>query len=884
MARLQPHVPRTVEFRVVRPDGEVRLLQARALVVPGADGGPGRVLGTSLDITERRATELALRASEESYRTIFDASHDAIFVHDVETGAVLDANRQACVFSEASLDELRRDGLAILASGPPPFTRERAADYLRRAAAGESVRFEWLSLHRRTGAELWMEVSLQRVAIRGEARLLALARDIGDRKAAEAALRSMNEALEQRVADRTAELAAANTALAAEVAEHAEARAALGTREEHFRRLIENTSDFVMVIDPTAAITYLGPSAPRILGWEVEEMLGTRPDDLVHPDDVAYVYEQFRWIVEHPGEPLTLTFRIRHKDGTYRWFENNGRTLSPHTADEGVVGFGRDVTDRKAVEEALQRSEEYFRALIENGNDIILTCDTTGRVTYVSPSVRRLLGLDPASLLGKTPGDLMHPEDVPEAEASVRRLAAAPGEVELITYRVRDGQGEWRLFESINRTLLPDSADAGIVCNARDITAQRAAERALRRATTESEQAREEAERQRSEAERANRAKSDFLSRMSHELRTPMNSILGFAQLLGRAELSAQQAKGVHHILKAGRHLLHLINEVLEISRIEAGRESFSIEPVALGAVLREVLGLVRPLAQQRGVQLADVWCDAEAYVHADRQRLVQVLLNLLSNAIKYNRPHGEVRVGCAPVRPGWWAVRIEDEGPGIPADRVDQLFTPFARLGAEQTEVEGTGLGLALSQRLSEAMGGALTLESTGPAGSVFRVEFAAADDPLRTVEEAGALPAAPARVGAATILYVEDNLANLALVETILLSRPGWRTIPALQGHLGVELAREHLPDVVLLDLHLPDISGDEVLRRLRADARTAAIPVIVVSADATPASLDRLGAAGANAYLTKPLDVDAFLAAVERFLPAREDGAAGGPLSAA
>jgi CheY-like chemotaxis protein len=214
--------------------------------------------------------------------------------------------------------------------------------------------------------------------------------------------------------------------------------------------------------------------------------------------------------------------------------------------------------------------------------------------------------------------------------------------------------------------------------------------------------------------------------------------------------------------------------------------------------------------------------------------------------------------------------VRVEDGGRGIPADRADQLFTPFARLGAEQTEVEGTGLGLALSRRLCEAMGGALTLEASGPAGSVFRIELGGAESPLRALEDTGTfrVPDAPHRE--ATLLYVEDNLANLSLVETILLSRPGWRTVPALQGQLGVELAREHLPDLVLLDLHLPDLPGDEVLRRLRADPRTAGIPVVIVSADATPGSVERLRQAGADAYLTKPLDVDEFLGVVERFLP--------------
>jgi PAS domain S-box-containing protein len=557
-------------------------------------------------------------------------------------------------------------------------------------------------------------------------------------------------------------------------------------------------------------------------------------------------------------------YRIRHKDGSWRVFEAEGRTIAADTFDDGIIAIARDVTDRRAAELALQRSEEHFRRLIENGSDIILVCDTEARLTYVSPSMERIMGYPPETLLGVTPAEIVHPDDAPEVMASVARICAAPGTTEVISYRARHADGSWRLIESVNRTMLADSAEAGIVGNSRDITQQRAAESALRRATAEAEQARED-------AERANRAKSDFLSRMSHELRTPMNSILGFGQLLARAELPPQQLKSVQHILKAGRHLLHLINEVLEISRIEAGRENFSLEPVSLSGVMQEAYGLVRPLAQQWQVELREESWPRDAYVHADRQRLVQVLLNLLSNAIKYNRPGGYVRLSCAPIANGRWRVRVEDCGCGIPADRVEQLFTPFARLGAEQTEIEGTGLGLALSQRLCEAMGGGLALESTGPDGSVFSIEMAAAADPRRTLEDTGAVAVVAAPHRDATLLYVEDNLANLSLVETILLSRPGWRTIPALQGQLGVELAREYLPDVILLDLHLPDIPGDEVLRRLRADARTARIPVIVVSADATTGSLERLRAAGADGYLTKPLDVDEFLSVVERFLPA-------------
>jgi CheY-like chemotaxis protein len=292
-------------------------------------------------------------------------------------------------------------------------------------------------------------------------------------------------------------------------------------------------------------------------------------------------------------------------------------------------------------------------------------------------------------------------------------------------------------------------------------------------------------------------------------------------------------------------------------------------------AVLQEAIGLVRPLASQRSVELDDgPWPNADRFVLADRQRLVQVLLNILSNAVKYNRPGGRVRVFCSGPEDGQkgrMSIRIEDTGHGIPDDRKDQLFTPFARLGAEQTGIEGTGLGLALSLRLTEAMGGVLALERTGPGGSVFRLDLLAAQNPVDAAEEKKLAPAAKVEVPhtEATLLYIEDNLANLTLVESILIGRPKWRTLPALQGQIGLELAREHQPDLILLDLHLPDMSGEEVFRKLRSDPRTAKIPVVVISADATNDSRSRLHSSGADGYLTKPLDVDEFLSTVQSFL---------------
>ena len=375
----------------------------------------------------------------------------------------------------------------------------------------------------------------------------------------------------------------------------------------------------------------------------------------------------------------------------------------------------------------------------------------------------------------------------------------------------------------------------------------------------------------RAEAEQANRAKNEFLSRTSHELRTPLNAILGFGQLLEMDDLPEHQAASVHDILSAGRHLLKLIDEVLDISRIEAGRLALSMEPVMVGDIADSAMSVMRPLAAERGVALsAELGNARAAHVLADRQRLHQVLLNLLSNAIKYNRKGGSVTLLCVPADGDRVHLEVVDTGPGIAEDKLERLFAPFDRLGAEETQIEGTGLGLALSKNLCEAMGGALHVKSVVGRGSRFWIELprveAPQDDDAPVVPAAG--PAAGGD-GELTVLYIEDNPSNFKLVQRIL---ERWRKVvllSAIQGALGLELAQRHRPDLVLLDLHLPDMHGSAVLDELHSDPRTSGIPVVVVSADATAGEIQRLRDKGAHDYVTKPLDVTQFLASLERAL---------------
>jgi signal transduction histidine kinase/ActR/RegA family two-component response regulator len=395
--------------------------------------------------------------------------------------------------------------------------------------------------------------------------------------------------------------------------------------------------------------------------------------------------------------------------------------------------------------------------------------------------------------------------------------------------------------------------------------------RELELEVSERKQAEEFVRHAKEEAEEANRAKSDFLSRMSHELRTPLNAVLGFGQLLEMESLKSEQAENVQQILKAGQHLLDLITEVLDLSRIEAGRMDLSIEPVEMTEVVQETLDLVKSMAAKGHVQLRKIPGQGEQLVLADRQRLKQVLLNFLSNAIKYNREGGVATLAWGESRPGVIRLTVSDTGPGISAERIDRLFRPFERLGAEQSHVEGTGLGLALSKRLVEAMKGTIGVESTPDQGSTFFIELPSADASTSSREsKQNLVGAAPEQLQKpATLLYVEDNLLNLKLVERILSRWPNLKLIPALQGSVALDLVREQHPDLILLDLNLPDMPGEEVLRRLKEEADTARIPVVVITADATPGRLERLLAAGARAYVTKPLDVGRFLAIVGQSL---------------
>jgi PAS domain S-box-containing protein len=533
-------------------------------------------------------------------------------------------------------------------------------------------------------------------------------------------------------------------------------------------------------------------------------------------------------------------------------------------ARQAELELANDRIERNSAE--IARQSAVLSSVLTSMSDGLIVVSPSGDFLHFNPAAEEILGSGSRELpmaewsrafqaCRDENGVPYPPEEFPLARAMRGEPA---GREEFVITRLGTGVPAW-IEASAQPLRLGDQGNLGGMVVFRDITEPR---RIL-----------DESARARREAERANNAKSEFLSRMSHELRTPMNAILGFGQLLKMDDLSADQDESLDQILKAGAHLLRLIDEVLDISGIEAGKLSISQEPVDSGSVIREVVSLVQPIAQASGIAIKIIPNNEDAFVLADQQRLLQVLLNLVSNAIKYNVEGGEVRIR-AERQDALFRIGVEDTGIGIPSEKLAMLFKPFERIGAQHTEVQGTGLGLALSKRLTEAMGGRIGVTSN-PSGSCFFVELLSAKCPVKALKEIGWAEQVQSSVQTvdATILFIEDNPANGRLMEKILESRPSYHLFLARTGQAGLDLACEHRPDLILLDIDLPDFSGHEVLRQLRRDARFEHTPVIVVSADATPSHVDGLRHLGISAYLTKPIEVTSFLSQLDESFTAKE-----------
>jgi PAS domain S-box-containing protein len=605
-------------------------------------------------------------------------------------------------------------------------------------------------------------------------------------------------------------------------------------------------------------ILFANRACLEMLGWPEGGFVGRTIVDVgvwVRPERRAAMLAQLA------GEEriLDLEVEVKTRRGETRTVLASISSLEVD-GEPCLISHIHDITERRRLELQLRESEERFRLLAENATDVIGRLSLDMRIEYISPASRSVYGYEPEAMMGRFGWEFVHPDDLAALSVDFAARADQTGVI-TNTYRVRRGDGSLVWVEATIRALRDPVSGEPIEFHtaARDVSERKQAEADLYRA--------------REEAERANAAKSEFLSRMSHELRTPLHAILGFGELLERGDLRPEQHDQVVQMTRGGRHLLELIDEVLDLSRIERGELGLSLEPVHVGQVVHEALDMIAPLAAARLLTVARPTADdRDVHVLADRQRLKQVLLNLLSNAVKYNREGGSI--GVATTSTGSPAGRIEvtDTGFGIAADDVATAFAPFERLGAETTDVQGTGLGLALTKRLVETMGGEIGVDSEVGRGTTFWLELPAVAAPEAKPAASPADREPPVRPAqprvACTVLYIEDNPSNIKLVEAILVARPAIALLVATQGGLGLELAQEHRPALILLDLNLPDVSGEEVLRRIRSDARTAGVAVVMLSADATPGQVARLRSAGADDYLTKPFEIERFLAVIDGY----------------
>lgn len=531
----------------------------------------------------------------------------------------------------------------------------------------------------------------------------------------------------------------------------------------------------------------------------------------------------------------------------------------------GYLLIGTDNTARKQVEaeqelldQRLRDQQFYTRSLIESNIDALMTTDPRGIISDVNQQMEALTGCTRDELIGAPFKNFFTDPD--RAEAGIKRALAESKLTDYeLTARARDGK---ETVVSYNATTFHDRDRKlkGVFASARDVTDRK-------RFESKQQENNLDLERASAAAERANLAKSDFLSSMSHELRSPLNAILGFAQLIksDSPPLTSSQEANVDQILQGGWYLLELINEILDLAQIESGKLALSLEPTSLSEVILECQAMIDPQAQKRGITMHFPAPGLHPWVHADRTRLKQVLINLLSNTIKYNRPNGSVSVywNVLPAgdnRPERVRVSAKDSGLGLSPQQLLQLFQPFNRLGQERSAEEGTGIGLVMSKRLVELMGGTIDVESEAGVGSVFSFNLNASPTPLPHQVSPASLPPSPSEALPAAprskLLYIEDNPANQNLVQQLIARRPDIQLLSANDGSTGIDLARQQRPDLILMDINLPGISGIEALAILQQDPLTAQIPVIALSANAMPLDIQKGLQAGFFRYLTKPM----------------------------
>jgi PAS domain S-box-containing protein len=639
-----------------------------------------------------------------------------------------------------------------------------------------------------------------------------------------------------------------------------------------FRELVDAAPDGVVVCDQTGAIVLVNAEAERMFGYSADELRGQKIDVLV-PERARGAHD--RHLAGYTGAPRLRPMGIgmeltgRRKDGSEIPVEIS---LSPIRTSSGLLVTAgiRDVTERRKLERENRKANAYLLSAVDAVREAFALFDEQDRVILVNSAARQLLGSAiEGSIIGMRFPDLLDKalragvfDFSNETRERLQDRWLAYHREPAGVLEVRTGTGRYL------RVADTKTAEHGTVSTIADVTDDVLHADELRNA--------------REAAESASAAKSEFLSSMSHELRTPLNAILGFAQLLERDRrqpLSERQIERLQHVLRGGEHLLKLIDDVLDLSRIEAGRITMSPEPVNAREVLGEVVATLEPMATRAGIAIeAPAGGGDLPRLLADRTRVAQILMNFGSNAIKYGKQGGHVRFAIAQPDPTCLRITVTDDGLGIAADKQAKLFEPFQRAGQETGPIEGTGIGLTITKRLAEMMKGRVGFTSEIDRGSEFWVEIPVhrrmAVEPAAAVAEASRSPLA-AGVGRYKVIYVEDNPSNIAFMEDLIEELPSVELITAPTAEIGLELIHAHRPDIVIMDINLPGMSGFDAMQRLRASPETRDIPVIGLSAAALLKDTKRAKESGFARYLTKPIKVDELTRTLEELLarvPAR------------
>jgi PAS domain S-box-containing protein len=654
-----------------------------------------------------------------------------------------------------------------------------------------------------------------------------------------------------------------------DVSERERALTALRKSEEDLRSITESIPQLAWMATEDGCNLWVNERWVKYTGLTLEASHGFGWLQALHEQDRARAKQAFEQ-ANSARQMYEVEARILNADGTYHWYLVQGQALRD-SSDSIVRWFGTctDIHDRKV---AAEERDRFFTLSL----DMLCIAGPDGYFKRLNPAFESILGYTVDELCAKPFIEFVHLEDRTRTSEETQRVQGGATAIDFVNRFVcKDGSVRWLSWvAAVHEDLI-----YGV---ARDITPMRESEAELRKAkeclenrvlerTSALAISNDQLAVAKQEADQANRAKSLFLSRMSHELRTPMNAILGFAQLLEMDALNDGQDVAVKQILKAGRYLLNLINEVLDISKIESGGTAVTVEAFDPICVIEEAISMVSSQAITNEIRIeAKHLAGPDTRVMGDRQRFCQSFVNLLSNAIKYNRNRGFVRVTSS-VNGSRWRAEVTDSGHGIAVEVRHRLFTPFDRLGAENSSVEGTGLGLALSKSLITEMGGRLGLADSNEIGATFFIEL----DVDRSIESETLQPAervAP-KARRSRVLYIEDNESNQLLMRSVFGLRPSLDLVTCPNGESGLEEVRSGFVDLVLLDLHLPDMPGEEVLGALRSDKATRDVPVVILSADAREAQIGRLLMVGANAYLTKPLDISDLWRTLDSLLATEE-----------